>query len=388
MANTTPKKRPEDWLETADSAETAAVVEPAEPRRGRFKVFLGYAPGVGKTYSMLSEGFRRHSRGEDVVIGYVETHGRVGTAEVAAKLERVPPRQIEYKGTMFTEMDVDAILARHPKVALVDELAHTNIEGSRFAKRYEDVFALLDAGIDVLTTVNIQHIESMTPRVQNLTGITVRETVPDWVLDRADEIVMSDLTPEALATRMRRGDIYPQERVERALANFFRRGNLIALREMALQQVTRAVDKTLDDYVKRKQLGAHFAVAEKLAVCISSNPAARDLVARGARMAQGLDAEFFVLHVEADSDQNSAKARALEENIQFAKNLNATVVRLKGKNVVSAVAEFATDHRITQVIFGRTSLSGLKRHLYFFAIQKFISAAPHVDLHIITQEKH
>jgi len=388
MSNLPPRKRPEDWLEKAESEETAAVIQPAEPKRGRFKVFLGYAPGVGKTYSMLSEGNRRRSRGEDVVIGYVETHGRVGTAEVAAKLDRVPPRQIEYKGTMFTEMDVDAILARHPKVALVDELAHTNIEGSRFAKRYEDVFALLDAGIDVLTTVNIQHIESMTPRVQNLTGITVRETVPDWVLDRADEIVMSDLTPEALATRMRRGDIYPQERVERALANFFRRGNLIALREMALQQVTRAVDRTLDDYVKQKQLGAHFAVAEKVAVCVSSKPAARDLIARGARLALGLDAEFFVLHLDTENDLKPANARSLEENIHFAKNLDATVVRLKGKNVVAAVAEFATEHRITQVIFGRSSLSGIKRHLYFFAIQKFISAAPHVDLHIITQEKH
>jgi two-component system sensor histidine kinase KdpD len=377
-----PKKRPEDWLESAESAEAP------EKRRGRFKVFLGYAPGVGKTYSMLSEGIRRKSRGEDVVIGIVETHGRSGTAEVAQKLERVPPRQIDYKGTIFSEMDVDAVLARAPKVALIDELAHTNIEGSRHPKRYEDVFALLDAGIDVLTTVNIQHIESVTPRVQSLTGITVRETVPDWVLDRADEIVMSDLTPEALATRMRRGDIYPQERVERALANFFRRGNLIALREMALQQVTRAVDRTLDDYVKRKQLGAHWAVAEKIAVCISSSATARDLIARGARLSHGIDAEFFVLHLDSERDTQPTVARALEENIQFAKNLDATVVRLKGSSVATAVAEFAVEHRITQVLFGRSALRGLKRYLYFFAIQKFMSAAPHVDLHIITQERH
>ncbi len=244
MPNPPPKKRPEDWLESADSAESAAA---CEKPRGRFKVFLGYAPGVGETFSMLSEGIRRKSRGEDVVIGIVETHGRSGTGEVAEKLEHVPLREIDYKGAIFAEMDVDAILSRAPRVALIDELAHTNIEGSRNVKRYEDVFLLLDAGIDVLTTVNIQHIESMTPRVQALTGITVRETVPDWVLGRADEIVMSDLTPEALATRMRRGDIYPQERVERALANYFRRGNLIALREMELQQETRAVDRQLDD---------------------------------------------------------------------------------------------------------------------------------------------
>ncbi len=380
MAANQQKKRPEDWLDSAEATE------PSERSTGRFKVFLGYAPGVGKTFSMLSEGIRRKSRGEDVVIGIVETHGRSGTAEVAAKLEHVPTRQIDYKGTLFTEMDVDAILARAPRVALIDELAHTNIEGSRFPKRYEDVFALLDAGIDVLTTVNIQHIESMTPRVQSLTGITVRETVPDWVLDRADEIVMSDLTPEALATRMRRGDIYPTDRAERALSNFFRRGNLIALREMALQQVTRAVDRTLDDYVKRKQLGAHWTVTERIAVCISANPSARDLIARGARLSNAIDGEFYVLHLDTALDSDSEPARTLEENIQFAKNLGATIVRLKGSSVPMATAEFATQNRITQVIFGRSALTGLKRWLYFLAIHKFITAAPHVDLHIITQE--
>lgn len=218
------RKSPADWLASAEAAERS---------QGRLKIFLGYAPGVGKTFSMLSEGIRRAERGEDVVVGVVETHGRAGTAAVAAQLETVTRKAIDYKGTLFQEMDVDAILARKPQVALIDELAHSNVEGSRFTKRYEDIFALLDARINVLTTVNIQHIESMTPRVQALTGITVRETVPEWVLDRADEIVISDVTPKALATRMRRGDIYPLDRAERALANFFRRGNLIALREMA-----------------------------------------------------------------------------------------------------------------------------------------------------------
>ena len=217
------RKSPEDWLLTSET----------EKQRGRFKVFLGYAPGVGKTFSMLSEGIRRRSRGEDVVIGVVETHGRSATADLASKLESVPRLEIDYKGTLFTEMDVSAILARMPQVVLVDELAHTNIEGSRTAKRYEDVMLLLENKIDVLSTINIQHVESLAPRVQALTGIAVREQVPDWVLDRADEIVISDLTPEALVTRMRRGDIYPMERVERSLSNFFRRGNLIALREMA-----------------------------------------------------------------------------------------------------------------------------------------------------------
>jgi two-component system sensor histidine kinase KdpD len=377
LSTALPRKSPEDWLAKAESAER---------QRGRLKVFLGYAPGVGKTFSMLSEGIRRKSRGEDVVIGVVETHGRAATADVASKLERVPLRQIDYKGTLFAEMDVDAILARHPQVVIVDEFAHTNIEGSRFEKRYEDVFALLDANIDVLSTVNIQHIESVTPRVQTLTGITVRETIPDWVLDRADEIVMSDLTPEALATRMRRGDIYPMERVERALANFFRRGNLIALREMALQRVTKAVDRTLDDYVKQKQLGARWTIAEKVAVCVSAHQSAKDLIARGAHLAHVLSAEYFILHLDTDHDSEPDASRALEDNFEFAENLGARVCHLKGASVAQATAAFAVEHKITQIIFGRSALTGLKKYLYFREIARFVTAAPHVDLHIITQE--
>jgi len=370
------RKSPEEWLKNSDTEKT----------RGRFKVFLGYAPGVGKTYAMLSEGVRRRSRGEDVVIGVVETHGRAGTLEMAGKLEQIPRKEIEYKGTLFTEMDVDAILARMPQVVLVDELAHTNIEGSRTKKRYEDVLLLLENKIDVLSTINIQHVESLSMRVQALTGIKVHEQVPDWVLDKADEIVISDLTPEALITRMRRGDIYPSERVERALSNFFRQGNLIALREMALQRVTRAVDRTLDDYVKRKRLGPQWTVAERIAVCISANPEARDLIGRGARLAEALDGELYVLHVDSERDKEPERKKTLESHIQFATNLGATVVHLTGSSVASATAAFVKEQRITQALFGRSALHGLKKYLYYLAIQKFMSEAPHVDLHIITQE--
>jgi len=376
LATEAQRKTPEDWLIAADP----------DKARGRFKVFLGYAPGVGKTFSMLSEGIRRGMRGEDVVVGIVETHGRKATAELAAKLEHVPPREMDYKGTIFHEMDVDAILARKPQVVLVDELAHTNIEGCRFAKRYEDVLLLLDAKIDVLSTINVQHIESLTPRIQSLTGISVRETVPDWVLDRADEIVISDLTPEALATRMRRGDIYPLERAERALQNFFRRGNLIALREMALHRVTRAVDRTLNDYVKSKQLGAHWAVTEKVAVCISTSSQARDLIARGARLAEGLGGELYVVHVQSRKDEDPERRRTLEASLQFAANLGAQIVHLSGKNIPSTTAAFVSENRITQAIFGRSALHGLRKWLYYLAIQRFMSEAPHVDLHIVTQE--
>ena len=373
-----PRKTPEDWLLTSE----------VEKQRGRFKVFLGYAPGVGKTFSMLSEGIRRRGRGEDVVIGIVETHGRSGTSELAEKLEQVPRRDVEYKGTLFSEMDVDAVLARSPQIALIDELAHTNIEGSRFAKRYEDVLLLLENKIDVLSTINIQHVESLAPRVQTLTGIGVREQVPDWVLDRADEIVISDLTPEALVTRMRRGDIYPSERVERSLANFFRRGNLIALREMALQRVTRAVDRTLDDYVKRKRLGPHWAVAEKIAVCVSSNAQARDLISRGARLAEALSAELYVLHVTSPSDTDAERKRELESNLQLARNLGAQIVNLTGKDTARATASYIREQRITQAIVGRSATHGLRSYLYYLALQKFMAEAPHVDLHIVTRETH
>jgi len=303
----------------------------------------------------------------------------------AAQLEQVPRLKLEYKGTLFEEMDVDAILARKPQVVLIDELAHTNIEGSLHVKRYQDVLQILEAEIDVLSTLNIQHVESITPRVQSLTGITVREMVPDWVLDRADEIVLSDLTPEALATRMGRGDIYPQERVERALSNFFRKGNLIALREMALQRVTRAVDRTLDDYVTRKKLSGNWQVAERVAVCISAKPEARDLIARGARMAEAMDAEFFVLYVDNDPEMNDEKRRGLEGNIQFAENVGAKVVRLKGKSVPVTAAEYIAKNRISQVIFGRSAVRGWKKYLYYLALGRVMRVAPHVDVHIVTQ---
>ena len=373
--STAPVRTPEEWLEKTE-----------EQRRGRFKVFLGYAPGVGKTFSMLSEAVRRRSRGEDVVIGIVESHGRLRTAELAGQLEQIPRRKLEYKGTLFEEMDVDAILARRPEVVLIDELAHTNIEGSRHVKRYQDVLEILEAQIDVLSTVNIQHVESITPRVQSLTGITVRETVPDWVLDRADEIVLADLTPEALVTRMARGDIYPQERVERALSNFFRRGNLIALRELALQRVTRAVDRTLEDYVQRKKLSGNWQVAERVAVCVSTSPQARDLIARGARMAEGMNAEFSVVYVETDPDLSEPERRSLEANLQFAENVGAKIVRLAGSSVPLAAAEYVAKNHITQVLFGRSAVKGWKKYMYYLALQRFMNGAPDVDVHIVTQQ--
>ena len=246
---------------------------------------------------------------------------------------------------------------------------------------------LLDASIDVLSTMNIQHLESVTPTVQGVTGITVRETVPDWVLQRVNEVVMIDLTPEALQNRMRRGDVYPQERVGRALENFFRETNLIALRELALREVAQVVDQSLEQHRgEEKDDRAAPAIRERIAVCISSNPAAQYLVARGARMAHALNAELFVVYTDLGQDTSDDNQRTLAANVRFAENVGASIVRLKGRNVAHAVAEFVNEKHITQVVFGRSATRGWKRYFYLSAIHQFLRDAPAVDVHIVTQE--
>ena len=370
-------KKPEEWLE---------VASPTNKTRGIFKLFLGYAPGVGKTYSMLSESIRRKSRGEDVVVGIVETHGRRGIKELAAQLEAVPRKQIDYKGTLFEEMDIDAILARRPEVVLVDELAHTNIPGSRHRKRYEDIQELLAAKIDVISTLNIQHIESLAPTVHAITGITVRETVPDWVPLSATETVMVDLTPEALHNRMKRGDVYSQEKVEQSLKNFFRRGNLIALRELALRQVAEQVDRSLESYMDAKDIRQNWGVRERITVCISGSPSGQYLIARAARMARRMDAELYVLHVEREFAPREENPQVLEANLRFAENLGAKVVKLKGRSVADTIADFVRSKHITQVIFGRAPIRDWRKYLYLSAVHRFLRESPPVDVHIVTQD--
>ncbi len=370
-------KTPEQWL---------AEASPPEKTKGTLKLFLGYAPGVGKTYSMLSEAIRRHSRGEDVVVGVVETHGRKAIADLAAQSEIVPRRSLEYKGTLFEEMDVDAIVARRPEVVVVDELAHTNIPGSKHRKRYEDILELLEMKLDVLSTVNIQHIESIAPTVRSITGITVRETVPDWVLQVATETVMVDLTPEALQNRMKRGDVYTREKVDQALKNFFRRGNLIALRELALRQVAEQVDRSLESYMELKDIRETWPVRERIAVCFSSNPKAQYLIARAARMARRMDAELYAVHVNIGQDSSDQDQKTLAANRQFAESLGAKVVSLNGATVARATAVFVRERHITQVIFGRSAVAGWRKFLYMTAINRFLRDAPAVDVHIVTQE--
>jgi len=370
------QKTPDQWLEEVAPAKAQGIL----------KLFLGYAPGVGKTYSMLSEAIRRASRGEHVLVGVVETHGRKATAELAAKLETVPRRQLEYKGTVFEEMDIDAILERKPSVVVVDELAHTNIDGSKHHKRYEDVMELLDHNIDVLSTMNVQHIESLGPTILQITGVQVRETVPDWVMQRVDEIVLADVTPQALQKRMTRGDIYPLERAGRALSHFFRPGNLIALRELALRQVTQVVDRSLDAFLEKEDVVEPSSVRERILVCISSNPAAQYLIARGSRMAQGMKGDLYVCYVDTGRQYGPDDKKTLAENIRFAENLGARVAKITGKTVAEAAAQFVRENHITQVIFGRSARTGLQRYMYLRAIQRFLQSAPSVDVHIVTQE--
>jgi two-component system sensor histidine kinase KdpD len=371
-------KTPDQWLEE---------VSPKERTEGVLKLFLGYAPGVGKTFSMLSEAIRRRSRGEDVVIGIVETHGRKGICELAPQLEQVPMRKIEYKGTVFEEMDLEAVKARNPGVILVDELAHTNIPGSKHRKRYEDVLELVDHKMEVLSTVNVQHLESIAPTVAAITGIKIRETVPDWVLQHANEIVMVDLTPEALQNRMRRGEVYHTGKVDQALKNFFRRGNLIALRELALRQVAEQVDRSLETYMDQKEIQDPWPVRERIAVCFSSNPRAQYLIARASRMARRMDAELYAIYVDIGADTDDQDKNSLNANIQFSESLGAKVVKLTGKDVSSATAEFVREKHVTQVIFGRSAVEGWRKYLYMTAIHRFLRDAPAVDVHIVTQEQ-
>ena len=370
-------KKPEEWLD---------AVSPPQKTRGIFKLFLGYAPGVGKTYGMLSEAIRRKNRGEDVVIGIIETHGRKGVQELAAQLEAVPRKSMDYKGTVFEEMDVDAIIARKPAVVLVDELAHTNIPGSKHRKRYEDVQEILAAKIDVISTLNIQHIESLAPTVRAITGVTVRETVPDWVPLSASETVMVDLTPEALMNRMRRGDVYGLEKVEQSLKNFFRRGNLIALRELALRQVAEQVDRSLESYMDAKDIHENWGVRERIAVCISGSPTGQYLISRAARMARRMDAELYIVYVERQLGPREENPTVLAANFRFGENLGAQVVKLKGTSVADAISEFVRSKHITQVIFGRAPIRDWRKYMYLSVVHRFLRESPPVDVHIVTQE--
>ncbi len=323
-----------------------------DPRpRGKLKVFLGYAAGVGKTYKMLHEAQERKRSGADVVVGYFEPHGRADTIAQLEGLEAVPRRILEYRGTTFDEMDTEAILERHPKVAVVDEFPHTNVPGSTRTKRWEDVLVLMDAGIDVYTTMNVQHLESLNDQVHEITGIRVRETVPDWVMQQASEVVMVDLTPRALLNRLERGAVYKPEKARQAKENFFKESTLVALRELALRQTAYEVELRQTPAANQPR-GKNET--EAILVYLTADPAAAALIRRAKRVADFFHAECWAVAV-CDGLENLALAEreALEKHLNFARNLHLETRLLEGTDPAQELIKFARDRGVTQVYLGR-----------------------------------
>jgi two-component system sensor histidine kinase KdpD len=337
-----------------------ALLKAAEREgRGKLKIFLGAAPGVGKTYEMLTAARRRRAEGIDVVVGVVETHGRAETEAQMVGLEVVPRRKVEYKGRSLDEMDIDAILKRRPQLVLVDELAHTNAEGSRHPKRYMDVEELLAAGIDVYSTLNVQHIESLNDVVARITRIRVRETVPDRVLNAADEVELVDLTPADLIGRLNEGKVYVREQAQRALRHYFSPGNLTALRELALRRTAERVDEQMLSYMREHAIAGPWAAGERVIVCLDPSPAAANAVRAAKRTADGLDAELIALYVETDRHAvlSEAERGHLAEATQLAERLGAEIVTLPGRSVVEEILAFARARNATRVVLGKSRRS-------------------------------
>lgn len=359
--------------------------------RGRLKIFLGYAPGVGKTYSMLNEANRRLKRGKDIVIGYVESHQRVETDSQIGELEILPRKKIEYNGVVMEEMDTDAIIARKPKVVLVDELAHTNVPGSKYAKRYEDVEEILKAGIDVMTTLNIQHMESLNDVVRKITGITVRETIPDRIVNQADDIVVVDLPPEALQKRLKRGSVYKLDKVDQALKNFFRKGNLNALREIALRQTAEEVDEDLLEYMKEHGIHENWQPTEKVLVCISPSQSAKKLIRTGARFARRFKCDWIVVNVECThtfAPKITAEHKAtLEKHFKLAEQLGAETVTITGESVSGSLAKFANEKNITQIIIGHSARTKLETLLRGSTVSKLLKKTKNIAVYVVPNDQ-
>src|SRR5215468_4275762 len=337
-----------------------ALLKAAEREgRGKLKIFLGAAPGVGKTYEMLAAARRRKAEGVDVVVGLVETHGRVETEAQLVGLEVVPRLKVEYKGRALEEMDIDAVLARRPALVLVDELAHTNAPDSRHPKRYLDVQDLLAAGIDVYSTMNVQHVESLNDVVARITRIRVRETVPDSVVDSADEVELVDLTPADLIARLGEGKVYVREQAQRALRHYFSPGNLTALRELALRRTAERVDEQMLSYMREHAITGPWAAGERVVVCLDPSPAAANAVRAAKRTAEGLDAELIALYVETDRHAllSEAERAQLAEAMQLAERLGAEVVTVPGRSVVEEVLAFARARNATRVVVGKSRRS-------------------------------
>jgi two-component system sensor histidine kinase KdpD len=367
------------------SSDQDTEVEPA----GHFRLYLGAAAGVGKTYAMLNEGHRRKQRGTDVVIGFVECHRRPNTEELIGDLEEVPRQAVEYRGTIFEEMDLDAVLRRHPKVALVDELAHTNVPGSGHnEKRWQDIMELLGAGIDVITAVNIQHLESIADAVEQITGVPIRERVPDWVLRKADQIELVDSSPEQLRRRMLHGNIYPPEKVPKALNNFFREDNLMALRELALRFLADETEEELLEHLKVRQTGVLWETSERILVGVTGAPGTDAIVRRASRMASRIKAELHVLHIVTNEGSGRSQDQQLDLLRQLTADVGAHWNEVQADDPAQALFEFARAHQITQIVVGSSGRSRWQELKGGGSIVRKISvlAAPAgIDVHIIAR---
>ena len=362
-----------------------------ENERAKLRIYIGAAAGVGKTYRMLQDAHQLKEQGVDVVIGAVETHGRIETKEQIKDMELVPPVKIEYRGATFEEMNLPAIIERKPAVVVVDELAHTNIEGVKNSKRYEDILELLENGISVITAINIQHIESLNDVIARQTNIQVRETVPDSFFKRADEIIDIDISVDTLRTRLRQGKIYAVEKIEQSLNNFFRKGNLATLRELALRQVAQFQSEQDHEYREREGL-EQAVIPEKVMVCLASRGSAKKLLRTGARIAGRLaNGDWVAVYVETSEEEagriDPKVYATLQENISLAVTLGAKVIKLKSNNVADALLKFARENGMTHVIFGQSARSRWEIMWKGSIINRFLSEVKDAAVHVIPLEK-
>jgi two-component system sensor histidine kinase KdpD len=365
--------------------DTAESVNPT----GRFRIYLGAVAGVGKTWAMLDEGWRRHERGRDVVVGFVETHGRPHTSEQLRDLEVVPRRRVEYRGGVFEEMDLDAILARHPDVVLVDELAHTNVPGSgRNEKRWQDVLELLDAGIAVVSTVNVQHLESIADAVEQITGVAVRERVPDWVVRKADQLELIDSSPQQLRRRMVHGNVYPADKVPNALQGFFKTENLVALRELALRFVADETEEELLAYLARHHKDVVWDTNERIMVAVTGAPGTLGVVRRAARISARVKGDLHVVHVRTDSTATSA-SRTVDDVRHLVEDVGADWHEVAGDDPARTLVAFARDHQITQIVLGssrRSRIEEFRRGSVVSRVLRF-AADEGIDVHVIARRE-
>ena len=353
---------------------------------GCHKVFLGYAAGVGKTYSMLAEAQRRSSRGEDIVVGYVEPHLRPDTLKLLDGLEMVPPKRIEYHGATFTELDTDAVIARRPTTVLVDELAHTNVPGTRHEKRWQSVEELLDAGINVLSTVNVQHFESLNDTVCQITGVCVRETLPDRVLDEAEEVELVDVPPDALLNRLKRGAIYAPEKIDTALTSFFRRGNLVALRELALRKTVEEVDDDLGEFMATHDVDKTWGAAERVLVTVTPRPQSAKLARRGYQLARRLDADLWVVHVKPPAVLLGGQEQAAVEELRvLTEELGGDFIEVGADDVATGIIDFANSHQVTFIVMGQSVRGRLDEILHGSIVGRIMRETRNIDVVIVAE---